>query len=329
MQRAPFGTTGFDVSRLCLGSMQFGWTADEQASFAVLDAFAEAGGNFIDSADIYSNWVPGHRGGEAEEIIGRWMKARRNRAEIVIATKLRGRMWDGPDGDGLGRAHIERACEDSLRRLQVETIDLYQCHWFDERVPIEETLRAFEELIRAGKVRAIGGSNYPPSHLREALRAAENHALPSFASLQPHHSLVHRKEYEAEIAAICLDAELAVIPYSPLAGGFLTGKYRRDGERVRSARAGGVKQYFTDDGWRALDALLAVAAKHNTTPAATAIAWQLTVPGITSPILGANTPEQLADQLPALDLQLDAADLAALDAASQPFLLDGDIHQGS
>ncbi|MGE3074040.1 MAG: aldo/keto reductase [Dehalococcoidia bacterium] len=329
MQFTSLGKTGVQVSRLCMGSMQFGWTADEQASFAVLDAFAAAGGNFIDSADIYSNWVPGNSGGDAEAIIGRWMKSRANRDSMVIATKLRGRMWEGEDGDGLGRAHVIRACEDSLRRLQIETIDLYQAHWFDERVPIDETLRAFEDLVKAGKVRHIGASNYRPHLLKEALDVAKQHGLPAYATLQPHHSLVHRKEYEAELAGICLEYGLGVIPYSPLAGGFLTGKYTKGGQRVRSERAGGARQYFTDEGWAVLAKVREVALVHSTTPAAVALAWQLTVPGITAPIVGANTPGQFADQLPALELQLSPEELATLNAVSEPYLQNGEDHQGS
>ncbi|MEO8541638.1 MAG: aldo/keto reductase [bacterium] len=329
MQKVPLGRTGLEVSRLCLGSMQFGWTADEAASFAVMDAFAEAGGNFIDTADIYSNWAAGNQGGDSELIIGRWMKERGNRGGMVVATKLRGRMWDGPDGDGLGRGHIIRACEDSLRRLQVETIDLYQTHWFDENVPIEETLRAFEELVKAGKIRHIGASNYRPHLLKDALNVAAANNLPGYATLQPHHSLVHRREYEEELAGICTEYGLGVIPYSPLAGGFLTGKYAKGGERVQSPRAGGVRQYFTDEGWAALEAVKTVAQAHSTTPSAVALAWQMTVPGITSPIVGANSPAQLADQLPALTLELTAADREVLLAASRPFLDEGSLHEGS
>ena len=326
MERTGLGKTGLNVSRLCLGSMQFGWTADEAASFAVLDAYAAAGGNFIDTADIYSNWVSGNSGGEAESIIGRWMKSRGNRDSLVIATKVRGRMKPGPDGAGLGRKHVIEACEDSLRRLQTDVIDLYQCHYFDEWVPIEETLRAMEELIRAGKVRHIGASNYPPEHLSEALSASRKRGLPAFATLQPHHSLVHRREYESGLASICTANGMGVIPYSPLAGGFLTGKYRRDGAPVASARAGGASQFFTEDGWRALDAVLSIAEARGASPSAVALAWQLTVPGVTAPIVGANTPEQFAEQLPALDLRLDAGELAALDAASRPFLEAGGVH---
>ncbi len=329
MKHIPLGKTCLEVSQICLGSMQFGWTANEAASFAVLDAFVAAGGNFIDTADIYSNWVDGNKGGDSELIIGRWMKARGNRDSLVIATKLRGRMWDGADGDGLGSAHVIRACEDSLRRLQIETIDLYQSHWFDENVPIAETLLAFGELIKAGKVRHIGASNYRPSLLKEALDVAAANNLPAYATLQPHHSLVHRKEYEAGLQAICLDYGLGVVPYSPLAGGFLTGKYVKGGERIQSQRIGGVRQYFNHDGWAALDAVRAVAAAHSTTPSAVALAWQLTVPGITAPIVGANTPAQFGGQLPALELELTPVEREALLAASRPFLLEGSLHQGS
>ena len=329
MKNVSLGSTGLHVSQLCLGSMQFGWTADETQSFAVLDAFAEAGGNFIDTADVYSRWAPGNSGGESEAIIGRWMQARGNRASIVIATKARGPMWDGPDGEGLSRSHLMRAAEDSLRRLHVETIDLFQCHWFDEKTPIEETLRAFEDLVKAGKVRHIGASNYPTPLLEEAQLAATRHNLPRFETLQPHHSLVHRGEFEHGPQQFCLANNLGVIPYSPLAGGFLTGKYVKDGERVTSQRIGGVKQYFTPEGWAALDTLRAVAMNRRTTPAAVALAWQMAQPGITAPIVGANTPAQFAEQLPALELTLDADELAKLDGASQPFLLDGPSHAGS
>jgi aryl-alcohol dehydrogenase-like predicted oxidoreductase len=294
-----------------------------------MDALAEAGGNFIDTADIYSNWVPGNKGGDSEAIIGRWMKARGNRDAMVIATKLRGRMWDGADGDGLGRAHIIRACEDSLRRLQVETIDLYQAHWFDENVPIEETLRAYEELVKAGKVRFVGASNYRPHLLKEALDVAAANGLPAYATLQPHHSLVHRKEYEEELAGFCVENEMGVIPYSPLASGFLTGKYVKGGERVQSQRIGGVREYFTGEGWAVLDAVREVATAHSTTPSAVALAWQLTVPGITAPIVGANTPAQLADQLPAVDIELSGSEREVLLAASEPFRREGPLHEGA
>ena len=320
MDHVPLGRTDLHVSRLALGTMQFGWTADEAASFAVLDAYVAAGGNFIDSADIYSYWLRGHRGGESEEIIGRWLKSRGRPDGLVVATKVRGRMWPGPAGEGLGREHIIKSCEYSLKRLQVETIDLYQFHWFDDAVPIEESLGAIEELVRAGKVRYVGCSNYAAEKLAAALDAAAAAGLPSFISLQPHHNLVHRAEYEGGLQQLCIDRGLAVIPYSPLAKGFLTGKYVKGGPKVESARANGIAEYRTDAGWATLDVVRAVAAEHETSCAAVALAWQLRQPGITSPIVGANSAAQLADQLPALSLALSPQELARLDAASLPFL---------
>lgn len=296
--------------------MQFGWTADESASFAVLDAFVEAGGNFLDSADMYSQWAPGNPGGVSEEIIGRWMKARRNRGRLIVATKVRTRMWEGPDGEGLSRPHIRRAVEDSLRRLQVETIDLYQCHWPDEDIPIEETLSVFGDLIASGKVRYVGASNYTAAQLEEARRVAGDKALARFVSLQPHYNLVHRAEFEGALAALSERDQIGVIPYSPLAGGFLTGKYRRGQTMPDSQRAEGAKSYMTERGFGVIDALDAVAKEHDTHVAAVALAWLLAKPAVTAPIIGANTPEQIADLLPAPELRLAADELAALDAAS-------------
>ena len=316
MNTTQLGKTGISVSNLCLGTMQFGWTADEAASIAVMDAFVAAGGNFIDTADIYSSWAPGNPGGVSEEIIGRWMKARGNRSSIVIATKVRGTMWKGDDGEGLSRAHITRAVEDSLRRLQIETIDLYQCHWPDDKTPVDETLAVFDELIKAGKIRHIGASNYSAAQLGDALKVAAEKKLPRFATLQPHHNLVHRKEYEAELAAVCAGEGMGVIPYSPLAGGFLSGKYRKDQPLPESQRAGRVKEYMTDAGFRAVDALDAVARAHSTSVPAVALAWQMTRPAVTGPIIGANTPDQLAALLPASELRLSVDEIAALDAAS-------------
>ena len=296
--------------------MQFGWTADESASFAVMDAFVEAGGNFLDTADMYSQWAPGNPGGVSEEVIGRWMKARGNRGRLVVATKVRTRMWDGPDGEGLSRSHVQRAVEDSLRRLQVETIDLYQCHWPDEGTPVEETLAVFGDLIASGKVRYVGASNYTAAQLEEAHRVSGAKALAGFVSLQPHYSLVHRAEFEDSLAALCVREEIGVIPYSPLAGGFLTGKYRKGRPPPKSQRVEGVKRYMTEQGFGVVDALDAVAKAHDTHVAAVALAWLLAKPAVTAPIIGANTPEQIADLLPAPELRLAADELAALDAAS-------------
>ncbi len=246
MKTTRLGSTGLTVSNLCLGTMQFGWTAGERAAFDVLDAYVAAGGNFIDTADIYSRWSPGNPGGVSEEIIGRWMKVRGHRGSLIVATKVRGEMWKGNDGEGLGRTHITRAVEDSLRRLQIDTIDLYQCHWPDDKTPIDETLTLFGELIASGKVRCIGASNYSAAQLGHALRVAGEKGLPRFATLQPHHNLVHRKEYEAELAALCTRENIGVIPYSPLAGGFLTGKYRKGQPLPKSKRASRAKEYMTE-----------------------------------------------------------------------------------
>jgi aryl-alcohol dehydrogenase-like predicted oxidoreductase len=202
MEYRKLGKSGLEVSELGLGTMQFGWTASEEVAFGVMDAYAEAGGNLIDTADIYSQWAEGNPGGVSEEIIGRWMKARGNRQQIVLATKVRGRMWDGPNGEGLSRAHILRAVEDSLRRLQTDYIDLYQTHWFDANTPIEETMWVLDDLVRAGKVRYVGCSNHPAWRLAESLWASDVHGLVSYVSLQPHYNLVHRAEFEQEMAGL-------------------------------------------------------------------------------------------------------------------------------
>ncbi len=319
MKTTTLGSTGLHVSNICLGTMQFGWTANEAASFDVMDAFVEAGGNFFDTADIYSRWSKGNKGGESEEIIGRWMKARGNRDKLIVATKVRGEMWRGDDGEGLSRSHIERAAEDSLRRLQVDTIDLYQCHWPDDRTPIDETLAAFDALIRAGKVRHIGVSNYSAAQLTAALAAADAASLPRFAILQPHHNMVHRSEYEADLAALCDRENVGVIPYSPLAAGFLTGKYRPAQPLPKSQRTNRVREYMTDDGFDVVDTIERIAEARTTTIPAVALAWSLTRPAITAPIIGANTREQLAALLPASDLTLTPDELSELDTVSASF----------
>jgi aryl-alcohol dehydrogenase-like predicted oxidoreductase len=228
-------------------------------------------------------------------------------------------MWDGADGEGLSRSHVERAVEDSLRRLQIETIDLYQTHWPDESTPIEETLTVFGELVNSGKVRYIGLSNYPTGMMREALSVAGKKDLPRFVSLQPHYNLVWREEYERSKASFCEENNIAVIPYSPLEGGFLTGKYRRGQEPPKSARAGGVKRFLTDDGFAVVEALDEVASARKTTLAAVALAWLLTKPAVVAPIIGANSPAQLADLLPASELTLSRGEIMALDEVSEPF----------
>jgi aryl-alcohol dehydrogenase-like predicted oxidoreductase len=317
MEYRRLGRTGLKVSALCLGTMQFGWTADGSASFEVLDAFAEQGGNFVDSADVYSKWAANNPGGVSEEIIGRWMQARGNRHMVVLATKARGRMWAGPNGEGLSRVHLTRACDESLRRLQTDYIDLYQTHSFDAETPIEETLDALDDLVRAGKVRYIGCSNYPAWRLALALGVSERLHLARYDSLQPHYNLAHRAEFERELEDLCVDQRLGVIPYSPLAGGFLTGKYRRGAAVPDSARASVVQQrYFNERGWAIIDALESIAQQHNAQIAQIALAWLLARPGITAPIIGANTRDQLATSLGAIELKLSHEQIEQLDRAS-------------
>lgn len=316
MEYRKLGRTGLKVSALCLGTMQFGWTADEPRSVDVMDAFVAAGGNFIDTADVYSRWHPGNPGGVSEEIIGRWMHARGNRRQVVLATKVRGRMWESPNGEGLSRAHIIQACEDSLRRLQTDWIDLYQTHWYDAETPIEETLRALDDLVRAGKVRYIGCSNYPAWRLTTALWQSDKLGLARYDALQPHYSLVHRAEFERELADLCREQQIGVIPYSPLAGGFLTGKYRKDQPLPDSARVGGVRRYLTERNWTLLDAMDGIARTHGKAMSQVALAWQLMQPVITAPIIGANSVEQLNDSLGAVGFQLTGDEVKQLNELS-------------
>ncbi len=315
MEYRKLGRTGLKVSALCLGTMQWGWTASEEDGGRVMDAFVAAGGNFIDTADVYSRWAPGNAGGVSEEIIGRWLKARGNRRQIVLATKVRGRMWDGPNGEGLSRAHIMRACEDSLRRLQTDTIDLYQAHSFDADTPIDETLRAMDDLVRSGKVRYVGCSNYPAWRLTQALWTSDKLNLARFDALQPHYSLIHRAEFERELKPLCESLQIGVIPYSPLAAGFLTGKYRR-GQLPDSQRANAVQRYLNDQGFALLEKLDAVAAHHQATNAQVALAWLLQQPVITAPIFGANSLTQLEEILKATTITLRPEDIAELNQAS-------------
>jgi aryl-alcohol dehydrogenase-like predicted oxidoreductase len=312
------GRTGLKVSELCLGTMQFGWTSDEANSLAVMDAFDEAGGNFIDTADIYTMWGP--RGlaaaGESEEIIGRWMHARKNRGAVVLATKVRGKMWEGPDGEGLSRARVIRCCEDSLRRMKTDYIDLYQCHWVDLDTPIDETLSALDDLVRAGKVRYIGASNYPAWRLMEALWQSDKRGYERFISYQPQYSLMERAGFEIEVLPLCKHHGLGVIPYSPLAGGFLTGKYRA-GAKVDSVRSGDVTDYTNDRGYAVIDALEKIGRAYGKSIAETALAWLLTNPVVTAPIVGANTAAQLKNSLGAAGYRLNAAEMETLHALTK------------
>ncbi len=316
MEYRTLGRSGLRVSELCLGTMQFGWTTDEAGAFAVLDAFHAAGGTFLDTADVYSNWAANNPGGVAEAIIGRWLNGRGVRRDMIIATKVRGRMEPGPNGEGLSRVHIMQAAEDSLRRLGVDAIDLYQSHWYDEHTPIEETLRAYDDLVRQGKVRYIGASNYPAWRLCRSLWAADVNKLVRYDSLQPHYSLVHRAEFERELRDLCLDQGIGVMPYSPLAGGFLTGRYRRNQPLPDSQRRRGVQRYLNEQGWAAIDALDAVATARGVSLISVALAWQLSQPVITAPIIGANSVEQLQPSLAAAGLRLTADEMETLNAAT-------------
>ncbi|NJN15588.1 MAG: aldo/keto reductase [Oscillochloris sp.] len=314
MDMRTLGRTGLQVAPLCLGGNVFGWSADEAASFEVLDAYAAAGGNFIDTADVYSRWVPGHSGGESELVLGRWMHVRGNRAEMIIATKVASGMADAPNRSGLSRQWIMRAVEDSLGRLQTDYIDLYQAHWDDQNTPLEETLRAFDDLIRQGKVRYIGASNYRSWRLMQALWTSDRHNYASYVCLQPRYNLVVRDEYEQELEPLCRSMGIGVIPYAALAGGFLSGKYRRGDELPQSVRADSVKQrYMHERGFAVLDAVLAVAERHNAKPAQVALAWLLHRPGITAPIASATSAAQLQELLGSLTLKLSDEDVKALD----------------
>ena len=321
MQYANLGRTGLKVSRLCLGTMTFGWSADEATSFAIMGAALDAGINFFDTADVYSGWIEGNTGGESETIIGKWLK-KRPRHEVIIATKVRGRMWDGPNGEGLSRHHIMQAVEDSLRRLQTDYIDLYQVHWPDNETPLDETLAALDSLVQSGKVRYIGASNYPAWLLMKSLWVADVHRYVRFDSLQPHYSLLHRKEYERELAATCADQNIGVIPYSPLAAGFLTGKYTRENREPDSTRSGsGLIQRLinNEDAYHALDVALDIAKAHNVPVAQVALAWLLAKPTITSPIIGARTVEQLQQVVGACEVALTSGEVEQLDEVTVMF----------
>jgi aryl-alcohol dehydrogenase-like predicted oxidoreductase len=319
MDYRNLGKTGLKVSELCMGTMQFGWTADEETSYEILSAGYDAGINFIDTADVYSRWASGNPGGIAETIIGRWMKANKiPRDNVVIATKVRGRMGDGPNDEGLSRVHILHAVEASLRRLDTDYIDVYQTHYYDENTPIEETLSTMTDLVHQGKVRYIGCSNHPAWRLMQGLWSANRANLARYDSLQPHYNLVHRAEFERELADVCRVYRLGVIPYSPLAGGFLTGKYRKDRPQPDSQRSGRVQAYFNDKNWRLLDKMEQVGQqKGNCSISQVALAWLLTDQLITSPIIGPRSLDQLQDNLGAVGLRLTVEEKKTLDEASQ------------
>lgn len=315
MQYRYLGRTGLKVSTICLGTMQFGWSTDEATAHDILSRAVDLGCNFIDTADVYSRWVEGNPGGVSEEIIGNWLKkAPVRREDVIIATKVRGAMSDAPTDRGLSRHHIMNAVDDSLRRLQTDYIDLYQSHAYEEHPPIEETMRAFDDLVRAGKVRYVGCSNYPAWRLVQALWVSDANGLARYDSLQPHYNLVHRAEFERELQDVCQDQHIGVIPYSPLAAGFLTGKYRQGQTLPDSDRAAGVQdRYMNDRGFRAVEKLDEIGRANGATIAQTAIAWVLANPTVSSAIIGANSVRQLEDTLKGAEVALGAEDKAALD----------------
>lgn len=321
MQDSNLGRTGLRVSQLCLGTMTFGWSADEATSHAIMDSAFEAGINFFDTADIYSRWIEGNTGGDSEKIIGKWLKSK-DRRQVVIATKVRGRMWDGVNGEGLSRSHIMQAVEDSLRRLDTDYIDLYQTHWYDASTPIDETLRAMDDLVKSGKVRYIGASNYPAWRLMKSLWTSDKHSVVRYDSLQPHYSLFNRAEFERELAEMCVDQNVGVIPYSPLAAGFLTGKYTRENKKADTTRAsGGLIQRLIDNesAYVALDKVREIADGHAVPMAQVALAWLLAKPSITSPIIGARTVAQLEEVVGATDVTLSDDEISALDEVTAQF----------
>jgi aryl-alcohol dehydrogenase-like predicted oxidoreductase len=313
MDYRKLGRTGLKVSPLCMGTMQFGWSVNEADTYRILSATFDAGINFIDTADIYSNWVDGNPGGVSETYIGNWMKKNKiPRDQVVLATKVRGEMGKGPNDQGLSRIHIINAVEDSLRRLQTDYIDLYQSHWTDDDTPIEETLRAFDDLVKQGKVRYVGASNLAAWELMQALWTSDKHNLVRYDSLQPHYNLIHRDEFERELRAVCAAYEIAVIPYSPLAGGFLTGKYRRNEPLPKSKRAKGRKRAMTDKNFTLIDEMEVIALRHKVAISQIALAWMLADPVITSPIIGATSIEQLNENLGALKVKLDEDEMVLL-----------------
>ncbi|MFQ5398757.1 MAG: aldo/keto reductase [Anaerolineae bacterium] len=318
MEYRRLGRTGLKVSTICLGTMQFGWTADEATAHEIMTRAVELGCNFIDTADIYSRWVEGNEGGVSEQIIGNWLAAGVvRRQDVIIATKVRGPMGSGPNDQGLSRQHILNEVEASLERLQTDYIDLYQVHFPDEETPLEETMTVLNDLVRAGMVRYIGCSNYPAWLLAKSLWISDVHHLSRFDSLQPHYSLVHRAEFERELQPLCLDQGIGVIPYSPLAGGFLTGKYRRDTPLPDTPRAGNIRgRYMNEQGFAAVEKLEEFGRAHDATVAQTAIAWVLANPAVTAAIIGANTVAQLEDTMKGAEVSLTAAEKEALDAVT-------------
>lgn len=315
MQYRPLGRSGLSIAPLVLGGNVFGWTADEAQSFRLLDAFVDGGLNAIDTADIYSRWVPGHTGGESETIIGKWLAANPSkRDKVLVFTKVG--MDHGPDRIGLSPRWIRQSVEESLKRLKVERIDLYQSHQPDPATPHAETLGAYADLMRAGKIRAIGASNYSAEQLADALKVASDTGLPRYETLQPQYNLYDRATYDGPLRDLCMREDIGVIPFYGLAAGFLTGKYRSEADFGKSPRGGKMASYLNPRGLKILAALDAVAAARGAAPGEVALAWLIARPGVTAPIASATSLEQMASLVRAVHLALTADDIAALDAAS-------------
>jgi aryl-alcohol dehydrogenase-like predicted oxidoreductase len=316
MEQKKLGPSDLDVPSICLGGNVFGWTLSEADTFHQLDHALDTGLNFIDTADVYSRWAPGHQGGESETILGKWFAKSGRRREVVLATKVGMEMGEGKKG--LGPRYIAEAVDASLRRLQTDFIDLYQAHRDDPETPLEETMGAFDRLVQAGKVRHIGASNYTGARLAEAMETSRRNGLAAYVSLQPHYNLVERQPFESDLLPVVEKYKLGVIPYFSLAAGFLTGKYTRSSDPAQSARGGAVKKYFNDRGFAVVDALMDIARKHRSTAARVALAWLLDQPGITAPIASATNDRQFEDLVGAITLELDQDEIRRLCEVSAP-----------
>ncbi|MES2064833.1 MAG: aldo/keto reductase [Bacteroidota bacterium] len=314
MEKRELGKSGIQVVPFCFGGNVFGWTADEKTSFTLLDAFVDSGFDFVDTADVYSKWVPGNTGGDSEKIIGNWLKNGSKRDKIILATKVGKPMSD--DKKGLSKAYITKAVEDSLKRLQTDYIDLYQSHEDDTNTPLTETLETFDGLIKQGKVRAIGASNYGADRFKEALQVSKDTGFARYETLQPEYNLYDREDYEHKYESLCHENNIGVITYFSLASGFLTGKYRSEADLGKSKRGGGIKKYLNGRGYKILAALDKVAEEYNTTQASVALAWVMARPGITAPIASATSTQQLNDLAKATQLTLSGEAIELLTTAS-------------
>jgi aryl-alcohol dehydrogenase-like predicted oxidoreductase len=324
MERRRLGNSGLKVAPLAFGGNVFGWTVAEKTGFELLDAFVAHGFNLIDTADVYPKWAPGNQGGESETMIGNWLRHSGRRQDVVIATKVGVEM--APDRKGLSKGHILRSAEESLRRLQTDYIDLYQSHVDDQSTPLEETLEAYDQLMKQGKVRAIGASNYNAARLEEALHVSRSRGLPRYESLQPLYNLYDRAVFEDELEPLCARDNIGVVPYYSLAAGFLSGKYRAEADLAEKARGNAVKKYLNERGLRILAALDAVAAKYDSTPARVALAWLIARPTITAPIASATSLDQLNDLIAATRLKLDHESIESLNRASAEQSADEKSH---